>query len=122
MEDREHSKFECPNCHSGNIQQFELAYESGLSNLGLTTVGVGFGDDLGLGAGISGGSSQTMLSANWSPGTTGSGGSHRCILDGGRIGIFPAGRVPGLVFRRAAGAADLPGIWRIYGVWRPPVE
>jgi hypothetical protein len=67
MEDKEHGKFECPNCHSGNIQQFELAYESGLSNLGLTTVGVGFGDDLGLGAGISGGSSQTMLSAKLEP-------------------------------------------------------
>jgi hypothetical protein len=41
VEDRGHSKFECPNCHSENIQQFELAYESGLSNLGLTTVGGG---------------------------------------------------------------------------------
>jgi hypothetical protein len=120
MEDREHGKFECPNCHSGNIQQFELAYESSLSNLGLTTVGVGFGDDLGLGAGISGGSSQTMLSAKLEPPEQRAvvGPIVASLLVGGLV-FFPAGRVPGLVFRRAAGAADLP--WHSAALWRTAI-
>ena len=66
MAERE-NKYECPNCHSEYIQRFEVVYEGGMSDLSLTTFGVGLGDDLGVGVGGSGGISQTMLSEEVAP-------------------------------------------------------
>ena len=60
MAERE-NKYECPNCHSEYIQRFEVVYEGGMSDLSLTTFGVGLGDDLGVGVGGSGGISQTVF-------------------------------------------------------------
>ena len=66
MAERE-NKYECPNCHSEYIQRFEVVYEGGMSDLSLTTFGVGLGDDLGVGVGGSGGISQTCFSSSIFP-------------------------------------------------------
>ena len=47
----EETKFECPNCHSDNIQSFEVAYRNGVTTSSSTTTGLGVGSGGGLGLG-----------------------------------------------------------------------
>lgn len=64
-------EFVCPNCHSDQIQRFEVAYTSGLADTSSTTVsgGVLGMRVLGIGGAVSKtkGTSQTVLSAKTAP-------------------------------------------------------
>ena len=58
----------CPNCHSENIQRFEIAYHSGVSTSSHTTVGVGYsGGGFGVGTAETTGVSVSNLSQSVAP-------------------------------------------------------
>ena len=65
----EETKFECPNCHSDNIQSFEVAYRNGVTTSSSTTTGrgVGSGGGLGLGTAKTTGTSVSQIAQEVAP-------------------------------------------------------
>ena len=65
-------KYECPSCHSENIQKLSIVYESGISDINTTSkgtaVGIGSGGlGIGVGAKETKGTSQTAASQRAAP-------------------------------------------------------
>lgn len=46
-DNQENSKYQCPRCHSENIQSYSLIHSMGISKIDLSTVGVGYSNNLG---------------------------------------------------------------------------
>ena len=63
----EEQKFECPQCHSENIQKYEVAYMSGTSTSSSITAGVGIFGDAGGGVAKTNTSSMTDMAATVAP-------------------------------------------------------
>lgn len=59
--------YECPNCHSDNIQRYEVAFQNGIADVNTTTVGAGFSGKLGIGAASTQGTQQSALSQSTAP-------------------------------------------------------
>lgn len=58
----------CPNCESGNVQSYQVAFESGISDIKMRSAGVLFGwGGLSAGSGRTKGTSQTALSRRTAP-------------------------------------------------------
>lgn len=66
-DDQKSTKYQCPRCHSENIQSYPVIHSTGFSKINLTTVGVGFSDSLGVGRAESHGTKQTNLAAFTTP-------------------------------------------------------
>lgn len=67
MEQETEQKFECPNCHSDNIQRYEVAFQNGISSVDTTTAGVGVAGRLGVGVAKTSGTQQSALSQTVAP-------------------------------------------------------
>lgn len=63
----EEQKFECPQCHSDNIQKYEVAYMSGSSTSTSMTAGVGIFGDAGSGVAKTSTSSMTDMAQTVAP-------------------------------------------------------
>lgn len=58
----------CPNCESGNVQSYQVAFESGLSDVNTKSSGFSFGGaGLNFGSGKTKGTSQTAMSQKTAP-------------------------------------------------------
>lgn len=66
-DNQENSKYQCPRCHSENIQSYSLIHSMGISKIDLSTVGVGYSNNLGVGRAKSHGTQQTAMSASTAP-------------------------------------------------------
>lgn len=68
MADEVKNMYQCPNCHSENIQKYEVAFQNGIADVNLTTTGGGVGGDgLFAGAARSNGTQQSALSISTAP-------------------------------------------------------
>ena len=59
--------FICPQCHSDNIQKFEIVYNNGVSNSSSSTIGVGYAGSFGVGTATTTGVSVSNLSQSVAP-------------------------------------------------------
>ncbi len=69
MNENYNESYTCPECHSENIQRFEIAYQNGISGIDANILGAGIsgGGHFGIGGGKTKGVSQTELSKLTAP-------------------------------------------------------
>ena len=64
---QEEQRFECPNCHSDNVQRFAIAFQNGIADVNTTTAGIGVAGHFGVGAAKTKGTQQSALSMSVAP-------------------------------------------------------
>ena len=64
---QEEQRFECPSCHSDNVQRFAIAFQNGIADVNTTTAGIGVAGHFGVGAAKTKGTQQSALSMSVAP-------------------------------------------------------
>ena len=67
---QEEQRFECPSCHSDNVQRFAIAFQNGIADVNTTTAGIGVAGHFGVGAAKTKGTQQSALSMSVAPPAT----------------------------------------------------